>query len=248
MSAHPTPDRLETPVAVQVLAALGVMLVLVAGIFVWGRLANDDRTAMALTGAWFALVLVAGALLTRRRTSLRLPLGVGFGVVAAAATILLGLPMLGDDVVSERVVTGEPQVAAAAPAPAPAPAAEPDAAPRPAPAPARNIQVASGAFQSIVHQGSGKAAVVKLVSGKRMLTLTSFETDNGPDLRVYVSTGNPHGGGDLGDFEDLGALKGNKGNQQYELPSDVDIGRFSTVVVWCRAFSVPFTSAVLRES
>ena len=44
---------------------------------------------------------------------------------------------------------------------------------------------------------------------------------------------------------DLGALKGNRGNQQYRVPGDVDTARYSTVVVWCRAFSVPFTSARL---
>ena len=89
--------------------------------------------------------------------------------------------------------------------------------------------------------------MVELPSGERKLTLTNFETDSGPDLRLYVSTGDP-AGGDLGDFKDLGALKGNVGNQQYTLPRDVNLGRYSTVVVWCRAFSVAFTSAPLRTS
>jgi hypothetical protein len=45
---------------------------------------------------------------------------------------------------------------------------------------------------------------------------------------------------------DLGALKGNKGNQQYALPRDLDLERFTTVVIWCRAFSVNFARAPLR--
>lgn len=235
MSAQPNPDRAAASIAVKLIAALAVMLVLVAGILVWGRLADDDRAAMLLTGAWFAIVLVAGALLTRKRTSLRLPLAVGFGIVAAAATILLGLPMLGDDVVDERVVTAEPGAAASAGAAS-------------GEAPSRNMQIASGTFRSIAHPGVGTAAVVKLANGKRMLTLTNFETDNGPDLRVYLSTDDPARGGDLGDTEDLGALKGNKGSQQYEIPSGIDVGRFSTVVIWCRAFSVAFTSAPLAKT
>jgi electron transfer DM13 len=48
------------------------------------------------------------------------------------------------------------------------------------------------------------------------------------------------------EFRDLGALKGNKGDQQYDLPQGLDLDRYSTVVIWCRAFSVNFARAVLR--
>ncbi len=233
MSAYDNPDPPAASIAVKLVAGVIVMLVLVAGIFVWGRLADDDRTAGLLTAAWFAIVLVAGASLTRRRASLRLPLAVGFGIVAAVATILLGLPMFVDDVVDERVVTAAPQPAASAPASRAAPA--------------RNIQVASGTFRPVAHPATGTASVIKLATAKRALTLTDFETDNGPDLRVYLSTGDPARGGKLGDYEDLGALKGNKGSQQYDIPANVNLERFSTVVIWCRAFSVAFTSAALNE-
>ena len=233
MSADRSSDPSAASIAVKLIAAGAVMLVLVAGIFVWGRLANDDRTAALLTAAWFAIVLAAGAFLTRRRTSLRLPLAVGFGIVAGAATILLGRPMFVDDVVDERVATAAPQPAASA------------AASRATPA--RNIQVARGTFRHVAHPGTVTASVIKLANDKRVLTLTDFETDNGPDLRVYLSTGNPARGGKLGDVEDLGALKGNQGSQQYVIPANVNLERFSTVVIWCRAFSVAFTSAALDE-
>ncbi len=243
MSTHMLGDRTSAPIAVRLMATAAVMLVMVAGIFVFGRLADDDRTAMLYTGAWFGVVLIGGALLTRQRPSLRLPLGAGFVVVVAAATVVLGLPMLVDDEVNERVVTGAPATAA------PSAGAREDAsrAGRASRAPAGNVQVAGGRFGPLSHPGSGAAAVVELPSGERMLTLTEFETDNGPDLRVYLSTGNPAGGGELGDFEDLGGLKGNKGSQQYEIPKGVDVARFSNVVIWCRAFSVGFTSAPLAK-
>ena len=78
-----------------------------------------------------------------------------------------------------------------------------------------------------------------------MLTLTNFEVDNGPDLRVYLVAGPARDESGVDDFEDLGALKGNKGNQQYELPPQLDLERYSTVVIWCRAFSVNFARAPL---
>jgi Electron transfer DM13 len=209
-------------------AALAVAVLLVAGIFVFGRLADDAGVAMVLTAAWFGAVFVGAALVALRRRALLVPMALGYGVVAVLAGIFLALPTLRDKEVNERVVTGAP--------------ARPAAAEKPA----GNVQVASGTFRSVDHPGSGRAAVVDLAEGGRMLTFTNFETDSGPDLRVYVSTRDPARGGELGDFEDLGGLKGNKGNQQYTLPGKLDLDRYSTVVVWCRAFSVPFTSAPLR--
>lgn len=221
--------------AARVLAAIGMAALLVSGIFVLGRLAEDDRVAMAMTAAFFAAVLAAAYVLTARRRALRLPLAVGYVAVAVAAGLFLGVPMLGDDEVDERVVTAAPA------------GEDPSRAGRRAAAPRRNVEVATGRFGSIAHPGTGRAAVIELPDGERKLTLTDFETDNGPDLRVYLSTGDP-ADGDLGDHEDLGALKGNVGNQQYTVPKDVDLDRHSTVVIWCRAFSVAFTSAPLGRS
>jgi hypothetical protein len=98
---------------------------------------------------------------------------------------------------------------------------------------------AAGEFRSHAHETSGTARVV----GRR-LQLVDLDTDPGPDLRVYVVAG-AYGGGDVGDHVDLGGLKGNKGTQEYELPAGLDLARYAVVVVWCRAFSVAFGSAVL---
>jgi hypothetical protein len=114
-------------------------------------------------------------------------------------------------------------------------------------APDRNVQIASGRFSSIAHGSTGKAAVVELPSGARKLTLSAFETDPGPDLRLYVPRAISRTA-TWGRFRDLGALKGNVGDQQYDLSRDVTIERCSSVVVWCRAFSVAFTSAPLERA
>ena len=234
-----------TPMLAKVLAALAVAALLVAGVLFFGRLADDSSLAMALTAAWFGVVLAAGFLITRSRRDLLVPMGAAFAIVAGAVGVLIGLPTLRDKEVNERVVTAAP--ASGAPASAPEGGAEPGGSGA-SEQPARNELAAEGSFRSIAHAGRGKASVVELAEGGRKLTLTSFETDSGPDLRLYVSTKDPAEGGGLGEFRDLGALKGNKGDQQYTLGRDIDIGRYSNVVVWCRAFSVGFTSAALEPA
>lgn len=102
----------------------------------------------------------------------------------------------------------------------------------------------TGDFVSVAHNGAGHAAIVEVPGGSRKLTLTGFSTASGPDLRVYLATGDP-ATGDLGDSIDLGKLKGNQGDQQYDVPEGTPLDRYDTVVIWCRAFSVPFTSARL---
>ena len=96
---------------------------------------------------------------------------------------------------------------------------------------------AAGAFESLAHETTGRARVV----GDK-LTLTRFETDAGPDLRVYLSTP------DESDHVDLGGLKGNRGDQQYDIPRGTDLARYSDVLVWCRAFSVGFGRARLARA
>jgi hypothetical protein len=214
----------------RVAAFVAVVVALLVGLFAFGRISDDENVAMGLTAVWFGVVFLVAAAVALRRRTLLVPLAVGYGAVAIAAAIFVVAPTLFDKEVNERVVTGAP--ASAAPA---------------ADRPEGNVQLAAGSFVPNAHDGRGSAAVVELPGGDRKLTLTDFQTDSGPDLRVYVSTEDPAESG-LGDFEDLGALKGNVGNQQYDLPRGIDLDRYSTVVVWCRAFSVAFTSAGLEPS
>ncbi len=85
-------------------------------------------------------------------------------------------------------------------------------------------------------------------AGERALTVTDLDTDNGPDLRVYLVAGPVVNDSDVGEFVDLGGLKGNKGTQQYSIPAGTDTERYSTVVIWCRAFTVSFAKAELAAS
>ena len=110
--------------------------------------------------------------------------------------------------------------------------------------------VASGTFRDRSHPTEGRALVLSDGGPQRFLRLEGFETDNGPDLNVYLSAAGPDApAGQLDDdYVDLGDLKGNVGDQNYEIPEDVDLGRHRTVVIWCVRFSVAFGTAELTPA
>jgi hypothetical protein len=93
-----------------------------------------------------------------------------------------------------------------------------------------------------IHNAEGLAKVIVLDEGNRsILRLENFRATNGPDLYVYLSTDKS-----ASDFVSLGRLKGNIGNQNYEIPEGTELSKYDTVLIWCRAFSVLFGSAELK--
>lgn len=114
---------------------------------------------------------------------------------------------------------------------------------------AASATVVQGGFISLEHETRGRALVLETDDGRRFLRFEDFETSDGPDLLVYLSSKAPAGTDDWygydRDFIDLGELKGNVGNQNYEIPEGADLDRYSTAVVWCRRFEVGFAAAVL---
>lgn len=106
---------------------------------------------------------------------------------------------------------------------------------------------AEGSFVGRSHPAEGQAVVVT-DGAQTFLRFEEFATDNGPDLFVYLSKGtsadSPESAFD-DDFVDLGMLKGNVGDQNYEIPADVDVSEYATVVVWCKRFAVAFGAADL---
>ncbi|MCB1245996.1 MAG: DM13 domain-containing protein [Acidimicrobiia bacterium] len=110
------------------------------------------------------------------------------------------------------------------------------------------VTLAVGEFIDLAHQGSGTASIVELEDGTRILRFDDLDVDNGPDLRVILSSSelvDDDAAYDDGDFVDLGDLKGNKGNQNYEIPPQIDLGAYPTVAIWCRRFNVTFNAAPL---
>jgi Electron transfer DM13 len=100
-----------------------------------------------------------------------------------------------------------------------------------------------------IHKGEGTASISELPNGQRVLRLEDdFRVTNGPDLYVYLSgDAAPRSSDQLhasGAFE-VGQLKGNVGGQNYQLPADVDLSAFRSVVVYCRRFTTVFSTAEL---
>ena len=109
-------------------------------------------------------------------------------------------------------------------------------------------RLVSGQFYSILHPTAGTATIYRMGDGTRVLRLTGFSTSNGPDVHVYMVAS--HDAKDAATvqqagFIDLGVIKGNIGDQNYTLNSDVDLSKYRAVSVWCKRFSVNFGAARL---
>ena len=110
---------------------------------------------------------------------------------------------------------------------------------------------AEGTFISHEHSTAGKARIITLEDGSRVLRLVGLDTDNGPDLKVWLAAAPVIEGRDGwfvfddDEYLSLGALKGNKGNQNYAIPDDADISDLTSVTIWCERFSVSFGAAEL---
>ncbi|MDQ3933317.1 MAG: DM13 domain-containing protein [Actinomycetota bacterium] len=218
------------------LAAVAVAVLLLAGVWIaGGRITNDFGVSMVLTGLWIGLAGLICLAIGVRSRELRLPVIAAYVVTAGALGAYLSMSVFLDDEVDETVVMASEQERTPA-------SSSGSRAPRP-----RNVLLSEGSFRSLAHPGEGRAQVIDARGRGRFLTLTDFEVDNGPDLRVYLVRGRVDDESDVVDYEDLGALKGNKGDQQYEVPEDFPL-RDASVVIWCRAFSVAFASAALVEA
>ena len=109
----------------------------------------------------------------------------------------------------------------------------------------------SGQFHSVEHETKGAATVHDLGNGRRVLRFTDFSTSNGPDVRVYLVAAADAFDNETvtrAGFVELGKLKGTEGDQNYEIPAELDLGKHRAVTIWCRRFSVNFASAPLTPA
>jgi hypothetical protein len=117
--------------------------------------------------------------------------------------------------------------------------------------PVEPATLATGEFISHEHGTAGTVRILELPDGSRVLRIENLDTDNGPDLKVWLTDApvidGPSGWFvfDDGEYVDLGSLKGNKGSQNYAIPADVDLTDLTSVTIWCDRFSVSFGAAEL---
>ena len=110
----------------------------------------------------------------------------------------------------------------------------------------------TGKFHGKVHKTEGRATIYQEADGKLVLRLTNFKTSNGPDVHVILvaTTDAMDDANFLKDNTEkleLGKLKGNEGDQNYEIPTGTDLTKFRTVSIYCERFNANFGAAPLEK-
>ena len=117
--------------------------------------------------------------------------------------------------------------------------------------PAAPTALATGRFHTNAHETKGTATVYRIADGRRILRLEQFETSNGPDVHVYlVAAADVQQDATVKEagFVDLGSIKGNRGDQNYDVPADLDLAKYRAATIWCRRFAVNFGTAPLAAA
>jgi hypothetical protein len=207
----------------------------------WVWLAGGLALLLALPVAWYLL----SPLWITRAVSEPLPTAQPASAAVATQPLPTSTPALPTALSTSAPASATPANTGLSTTEVP-PTATPPVTPTPA-----TVTLAQGAFYNIVHEGEGQASIYQLADGLRVLRFESFTVLNGPDLYVYLVPADPVPnviGQDYMVFHNLGALKGNTGDQNYELPADLDLSLYKSVVIWCRAFKVPFAAAPLAPT
>jgi hypothetical protein len=171
--------------------------------------------------------------------------------IFTSSTVIEDLPVAPAPASQSQGPTETPS-AGAAPSAGTAPSAGPAPSAGTAPsAVAAPRELATGQLISHEHASSGTVKILELPDGSRILRFEGLDTSDGPDLHVWLSDAPVVEGTagwylfDDGRYLDLGSLKANKGNQNYEIPAATNLGDYTSVSIWCARFTVSFAAAKL---
>jgi hypothetical protein len=99
---------------------------------------------------------------------------------------------------------------------------------------------------------TGRATIYRTREGKQYLRLSDFSTFNGPDVHVLLANSlDPTLKEEIvkGTFDtiELGPLKGNQGDQSYDLPASMDLKKYDAIAIYCERFHALFGEARMEE-
>ena len=238
---RPGSDRSGPPAERRLGLRLLQVLPLLVGLATFGVFFVDkNREATSVFGSSRGLltigVIVAGyaviAFVLRRYVRWAWVPPLALAAVVTGLAVWTILPYYDDDTANRQLVTDP--VAAAPPVPAPHAEAPP-------PPPSQPVSLSTGTLRGIDHDASGSASLIRSPDGSLVVRFQDFDIQNVPDPRVYLV---PGGDARQPGGVSLGGLKGNRGQVlDYQVPAGTDAGPGWTVLVWCRAFSVPIANA-----
>src|SRR5687768_15477250 len=89
--------------------------------------------------------------------------------------------------------------------------------------PDMSVLLKQGTLEGVGHTASGTAKVYDS-NGNKTIVLDPFSSQNGPDLKVYLSKDE-----NASEYINLGAMKSTMGKQSYEVPGMPDLAEYRFV-------------------
>jgi len=229
-------------------------LAVVGALFVALAVASPETLAVTARNplAWAFIALVAAlsiglTWLVGRR--LRRPvLGRMVGLVPVVVALVWGfLPAFRDVQVAETAPVGLPPATTSSSTPAVStPAAETSPVTTttpPTPTSQGPVELGSAGVVSLDYQATGTARLIQLAPDDLLVRFEGLNVENGPDYVVYLVPGVDQRAPGDGVF--LGELKGNRGDQNYDVPAETTAEGAQTILIWCRSFAAPVANATV---